>query len=87
MAISDGAALGILFSNFNETDADLISTRLETFEKIRFNKATVMQKFSNAEFEGPEAMRDAAQPYMPGEEVPSEYLSLNMKELKLMVSK
>ena len=44
------------------------------YENVRFSKATVMQKFSDMEFKGQEAMRDAARPYMPGEEPPCKYV-------------
>jgi salicylate hydroxylase len=78
-AISDGAALGILFSNFNATDADSISARLTMYQNARFNKATVMQKLSDTEMRGPAAVREAVKPYMPGENVPCEYFQFGMR--------
>lgn len=71
-AIEDGAALGILFSNFNTTDEESISNRLKMFETVRMNKASAMQKLSDMTLGDPEIIRNATQPYMPGETVPSE---------------
>lgn len=69
-AIEDGAALGLLFSDFSSTDTESVSNRLKIFENVRLNKASAMQKLSDMTLGDPEAVRKATQPYMPGETVP-----------------
>ncbi|KUJ21459.1 FAD/NAD(P)-binding domain-containing protein [Mollisia scopiformis] len=69
-AIEDGAALGIMFSNFDATDEKSISDRLKMFANVRMNKASAMQKLSDMTLGDPEDLEKATQPYMPGETVP-----------------
>lgn len=76
-SIEDGAALGILFSSLPPftTAEDLDSTiaaRLQGFESVRKNRASVMQIYSNAGQDEPEKIRDEARKFLPEEvKVPS----------------
>jgi 2-polyprenyl-6-methoxyphenol hydroxylase-like FAD-dependent oxidoreductase len=72
-AIEDGAALGVIFSNFDKTNASSISSRLEHFENIRRNRASVMQMLSNAGQDEADKVREAVLPYMPTKKMPSSY--------------
>lgn len=71
-AVEDAAALGVLFSNFNSTDAASISKRLESFENVRRNKASAMQLLSDTtvDHSDQDGIRKAVQPFMPDQCVP-----------------
>lgn len=75
-AIEDGAALGVVFSNFTATDSASVSDRLEHFENIRRNRASVMQMLSNAGQDEAAKVRESVLPYMPDGNVPSECVLL-----------
>ncbi|KAF4626391.1 hypothetical protein G7Y89_g11767 [Cudoniella acicularis] len=47
-AVEDALALGIIFSNCPGNESETISRRLQLFEKVRKNRGSVMQIFSNA---------------------------------------
>lgn len=76
-SIEDGAALGILFSRLPPfTTAkhleETIAARLQGFESVRHNRASVMQIYSNAGQDESEKIRDEAMKYLPdGVQVPS----------------
>ncbi|KAH8597191.1 2-polyprenyl-6-methoxyphenol hydroxylase [Bisporella sp. PMI_857] len=63
-AIEDGAALGVVFSGADPTEANIISEQLESFERIRRNRASVIQMLSNAGQDEAEKVREAVLPYM-----------------------
>jgi len=71
-AMEDAAALGLVFSDFHSTDAKSISERLEIFERIRVNHASVIQLISDNLVLAPEKLTALIQPYMPEEKVPGE---------------
>lgn len=77
-SIEDGAALGILLSRLPPfTTADdldqTIAERLEGFESIRKDRASVMQIFSNAGQDEPEKIRDEAKKFLKdGVDVPGQ---------------
>lgn len=77
-SIEDGAALGILFSRLPPfTTADdldqTIAERLEGFESVRKDRASVMQILSNAGQDEPEKIRDEAKKFLKdGVEVPGQ---------------
>ena len=52
---------------------DQIPERLAVFEKIRKNRASVMQIFSNAGQEEPEKIHEEASKYIPADTVPSKF--------------
>ncbi|KAF7871786.1 hypothetical protein EAF04_003893 [Stromatinia cepivora] len=73
-AIEDGCALGIFFSNLppGNPTAETISTRLNSFEKIRRNRASAMQMFSNAGPDQADKVKESARAFMEeGQSVPS----------------
>jgi hypothetical protein len=72
-AIEDGCALGLLFTNFSATDATSISSRLDSFENVRRNRASAMQMFSNAGQDEAEKIRESALPYVKDGKVPCKY--------------
>ncbi|KAF8846697.1 FAD/NAD(P)-binding domain-containing protein [Acephala macrosclerotiorum] len=81
-AIEDGCALGLLFTNFSATDATSISSRLDSFENVRRNRASAMQMFSNAGQDEAEKIRESALPYVKDGKVPSnpkEYTEYNFR--------
>ncbi|CAD6445785.1 4b2ebc84-1b8a-41b5-883e-30fb027223f2 [Sclerotinia trifoliorum] len=72
-AIEDGCALGILFSNLppGNPTAETISTRLNSFEKIRRNRASAMQMLSNEGVDQAEEVTESARCFMEeGQSVP-----------------
>jgi salicylate hydroxylase len=70
-AIEDGAALGVVFSEFSATDPTSISNQLQHFENIRRNRASVMQMISNAGQDEADKVRESVLPYMPTGKIPS----------------
>jgi salicylate hydroxylase len=71
-AIEDGAALGVVFSNFQETDGKSIGDRLGVFERIRRNRASVIQMISNAGQDEAEKVRESVLLYVShGYKIPS----------------
>jgi salicylate hydroxylase len=54
------------------TPEDLVS-RLDVYEKVRRNRASVMQQFSNAGQDEPEKIREEAAKFIPVEKVPSKF--------------
>lgn len=73
-AIEDGCALGVLFSKLppGNPTVETISTRLHSFEKIRKNRASAMQMFSNAGPDQSEKVKESARAFMEeGQCVPS----------------
>ena len=67
-AIEDAVALGITLTGCTP---DLLEKRLEIFEGIRRNRASVIQEFSNAGQDEPEKIHLAAAKFIPAEDVPS----------------
>ncbi|KAF4183783.1 hypothetical protein CNMCM7927_008827 [Aspergillus lentulus] len=83
-AIEDGGALCEVFTNLSDTPSDEeIRCRLAIFEKIRLNRASAMQVFSNAGQDESWKIRERAKEYMPeGVEVPSsppEFMAHNFR--------
>ncbi len=72
-AIEDAQCLGIMLSNLATRHSKVISQRLALFERVRINRASVMQIFSNAGQDSPERIKDAAAKFIPAETVPSTY--------------
>ncbi|RHZ63413.1 putative salicylate hydroxylase [Aspergillus thermomutatus] len=72
-AIEDAGALGELFASMpDHPTQDEIRTRLALFEKVRINRASVIQIFSNAGQDEGWKVKERAQQYMPeGAKVPS----------------
>lgn len=70
-AIEDSVALGILLTDVN---SGTLEKRLQQFEKIRRNRASVMQIFSNAAADEPEKIRQEAAKFIPADSVPSKSL-------------
>lgn len=66
--IEDSVALGLVFSGATKQD---VESRLEIYEQIRRNRASLMQVFSNAGQDEPELIHKEASQYIPLEEVPS----------------
>jgi len=76
-AIEDGAALGEVFSHFLKTDLSSITNRLEIFERIRRDRASVIQMISNAGQDEAEKVRSSVLKYVPdGYKIPSEFSTL-----------
>ncbi|KXH38033.1 FAD dependent oxidoreductase [Colletotrichum simmondsii] len=65
--IEDGVALGIALAGAGVKD---VETRLQVYESIRRNRASVMQIFSNAGQEEPELIREEAAKFIPADKVP-----------------
>ncbi|KAF7923727.1 uncharacterized protein EAE98_007545 [Botrytis deweyae] len=65
-AIEDGCALGILFSNLPEGSItkETIAARLASFQKLRRNRASAIQMFSNGGYFQSDADREEARIYM-----------------------
>lgn len=72
-AIEDAVALGIVLSGQSEGE---IEEKLCLFEKIRKNRASVMQIFSNAGQDEPEKIRVDAAKFIPADSVPSKLTPL-----------
>jgi hypothetical protein len=70
-AIEDGIALRIALSNLPSNDPNAIERRLSLLEKIRINRGTVMQIFSNAGQDDAARVRDEASKFIPADTVPS----------------
>jgi salicylate hydroxylase len=71
-AIEDGAALGVLFSNFKSTDSKLIEDRLGILENIRKNRTSIIQMISNAGQDEAAKVRESVLAYVPdGYKIPS----------------
>jgi hypothetical protein len=70
-AIEDGIALGIALSNLPSNESNAIERRLGLFEKIRINRGSVMQIFSNAGQDDAARIRDEASKFIPADSVPS----------------
>ncbi|EAW12315.1 putative salicylate hydroxylase [Aspergillus clavatus NRRL 1] len=72
-AIEDAGALSEIFTALPDVSGgDEIRRRLEVFEKVRVNRASRMQVFSNAGQDEAWKIREAARQYMPeGMEVPT----------------
>ncbi|OHE99699.1 FAD dependent oxidoreductase [Colletotrichum orchidophilum] len=68
-AIEDGVALGVCLANI--TAHDDIAERLEVFEQIRRNRASVVTVFSNAGQDEAEKIREAASQFIPVERIPT----------------
>lgn len=73
-AIEDGIALGIALSNLPSNEPDVIERRLGLFGKIRINRASVMQIFSNAGQDDAEKIREDAGKFIHADTVPSTYI-------------
>lgn len=84
--IEDSAALGLVFCGAGRAD---VRARLQLYEQIRRNRASLMQVFSNAGQDEPELIHREAAKYIPSEEVPSMSIprTLSMSEgLKQLTS-
>lgn len=68
-AIEDGAALGILLDQVEDTAA--IENRLQLFEKVRRNRGSALQILSNINPPVPQSVRDVAAQYAPGHRLDS----------------
>ena len=64
MAIEDGAALGVLFSNLPSKDE--ISNRLALFQRLRLDRVSAMQVFSSVGQDEAAKIAHLAQPYVKG---------------------
>lgn len=64
MAIEDGAALGILFSDLRSKDE--IADRLAMFEHLRLDRVSAMQIFSSVGQDEAAKITALAQPYVKG---------------------
>lgn len=64
MAIEDGAALGVLFSNLRSKDE--IPERLALFENLRLDRVSAMQVFSSVGQDEAAKITHLAQPYVKG---------------------
>jgi len=67
-AIEDAVALGIALTNYKP---GTLESRLQLFEEIRRNRASVMTIFSNAGQDEPEKIQMEAAKFIPAEDVPS----------------
>jgi salicylate hydroxylase len=67
-AIEDSVVLGIALTNFTPED---LESRLQLFEEVRKNRASVMQIFSNAGQDEAEKIHKDAAKFIPAETVPS----------------
>jgi len=70
MAIEDGAALGVLFSDLRSKDE--IPDRLALFQRLRLNRVSAMQVFSSVGQDEAAKIADVVQPYIEGP-VPSKF--------------
>jgi salicylate hydroxylase len=71
--IEDGAALQAVFSNFVQTDRKSLEDRLEVFERIRRDRASLIQMISNAARDEAEKVTESVLLYAPdGFKLPSE---------------
>ncbi|KFY62264.1 hypothetical protein V497_02473 [Pseudogymnoascus sp. VKM F-4516 (FW-969)] len=66
-AIEDGIALGMLLIG---ATTETLPSRLALYEKLRLNRASAIQHFSNAGQDEPEKIREAASKYMDADKVP-----------------
>jgi salicylate hydroxylase len=66
--IEDSVALGLVFCGARKEE---VNTRLRLYEKIRRNRASLMQVFSNAGQDEPELFHKEASKYTPLEKIPS----------------
>jgi 2-polyprenyl-6-methoxyphenol hydroxylase-like FAD-dependent oxidoreductase len=64
MAIEDGAALGVLFSNLRSKNE--VEERLALFERLRLDRVSAMQVFSSVGQDEAEKIQDLAKPYVKG---------------------
>lgn len=64
MAIEDGAALGVLFSDLQSKDE--IAARLALFQRLRLNRVSAMQVFSSVGQDESAKIAERAQPYVEG---------------------
>lgn len=71
MAVEDGAALGVLFSDLASKDE--IPRRLELFQKLRFDRVSAIQLLSSVGQDEIHKVMDTARPYFQGP-VPSKSL-------------
>jgi salicylate hydroxylase len=62
-AIEDGAALGILFDQFQNKDA--LEERLQMFEQVRRGRGSALQVLSSINPPAPQSIRDAAAEFLP----------------------
>jgi salicylate hydroxylase len=53
---------------------ETLPSRLALYEKLRLNRASAIQHFSNAGQDEPEKIREAASKYMDADKVPSTYI-------------
>jgi salicylate hydroxylase len=67
-AIEDSVVLGIALTNCTPED---LESRLQLFEEVRKNRASVMQIFSNAGQDEAEKIHKDAAKFIPAETVPS----------------
>ncbi|KAJ2897396.1 FAD-dependent monooxygenase OpS4 [Zalerion maritima] len=65
--IEDGVVMGMALIGATPVQ---VADRIKMYEKIRINRASVMQIFSNAGQEEPERIRDEASKFIPADEVP-----------------
>lgn len=80
-AIEDAGALSIIFSNL-PPDADLasIQSRLQLFQRVRINRASLMQIFSNAGQDESWKIKERAQKLLGDANLPTsplEYMAHN----------
>jgi salicylate hydroxylase len=68
MAVEDGAALGVLFSDL--TSEDEVPQRLELFQKLRFDRVSAIQLLSSVGQDEIHKVIESARPYFQGS-VPS----------------
>ena len=64
MAIEDGAALGVLFSDV--TSKDEISARLQLFQELRIDRVSAMVIFSSVGQDEHAKIADVARQYVKG---------------------
>jgi len=64
MSVEDAGALGVLLANL--TSKDQIPQRLETFQKMRYNRASAVQIFSNYGQDEAAKMAEEASKYCSG---------------------
>lgn len=64
MAVEDGAALGVLFSDLSSKEE--VKRRLELFQKLRFDRVSAIQLLSSVGQDEIHKVVDRAQPYFLG---------------------
>lgn len=69
-AIEDAVALGIALTGLQSGASEELEQRLKIFEKVRMNRASVMQVFSNAGQDEPQKIHAEASKFIPAETVP-----------------